>query len=592
MNCVFSTTNIVKMEENRNCAICHCNNVKVEDLVDHYCNHYINDWKLFDTIPQLTSDFVNFECQFENCYHVYKLKDPVNSEWMTKADKWDKDWRKKSIMKHLLVEHGLLRFYLKLEDLNKRLIGNQLRVYFQTTEKNENTTKMEDEISYLDKNDTRFSKWKQEIGNDFEIDNHFKMLKNSFDGLILKPDPKKCHFCTKKFEDTENALYQQHLRKEHNNGQEMINNKATSNTDNKATSNTDNKATSNTEENFECTECKNKLEIIKERDNRIDDLIFEVDQKEREKKSETKLEMLMKQEEPDPVSNKTPEPTSETEATTDKEKPTAETRTPPSDKSLPEPIEAPITPASTPSNIPRINEQSEQTPSGDEPDPVSNKTPEPTSETEATTDKEKPTLSGDDKTPVPNAETRTLDKSLPEPIETPITENENAPMDDWMIGLDQGRLEFLPEIAKLEEWKCTVCGKTMKNKVSAINQHIGIHIEKEKLECNFSGCEYKTNRPNILKQHKKNNHKEVSCQYCKKKFPNSKDLKEHTKVEHPIVTTCPVCHKKFPSKSNMTKHNNSVHKKLKKSCKKCKKQYSNNQNLKEHIKRHCSNDQH
>ena len=201
------------MEENRNCAICHCNNVKVEDLVDHYCNHYINDWKLFDTIPQLTSDFVNFECQFENCYHVYKLKDPVNSEWMTKADKWDKDWRKKSIMKHLLVEHGLLRFYLKLEDLNKRLIGNQLRVYFQTTEKNENTTKMEDEISYLDKNDTRFSKWKQEIGNDFEIDNHFKMLKNSFDGLILKPDPKKCHFCTKKFEDTENALYQQHLRK-------------------------------------------------------------------------------------------------------------------------------------------------------------------------------------------------------------------------------------------------------------------------------------------------------------------------------------------------------------------------------------------
>ena len=213
MNCVFSTNNIVKMEENRNCAICHCNNVKVEDLVDHYCNHYINDWKLFDTIPQLTSDFVNFECQFENCYHVYKLKDPVNSEWMTKADKWDKDWRKKSIMKHLLVEHGLLRFYLKLEDLNKRLIGNQLRVYFQTTEKNENTTKMEDEISYLDKNDTRFSKWKQEIGNDFEIDNHFKMLKNSFDGLILKPDPKKCHFCTKKFEDTENALYQQHLRK-------------------------------------------------------------------------------------------------------------------------------------------------------------------------------------------------------------------------------------------------------------------------------------------------------------------------------------------------------------------------------------------
>ena len=146
------------------------------------------------------------------------------------------------------------------------------------------------------------------------------------------------------------------------------------------------------------------------------------------------------------------------------------------------------------------------------------------------------------------------------------------------------------EKAKVKKWKCTECGKTMKNIVSAINQHLGIHIEKDKLECNVPGCEYKTNRPNILKQHKKNNHEtKKKCKVCSKNFPNRKDLQEHTKVH--TTTICPVCDKKFPSKSNMTKHVTSVHQEKKFTCKECNKQYCNNQTLKFHINRHHSNDQ-
>ena len=146
------------------------------------------------------------------------------------------------------------------------------------------------------------------------------------------------------------------------------------------------------------------------------------------------------------------------------------------------------------------------------------------------------------------------------------------------------------EKAKVKKWKCPVCGKTMKDIVSAINQHSRIHIEEAKLECNFSGCKYKTNRPNILKQHKKNNHEtKKKCKVCSKNFPNRKDLQEHTKVH--TTTICPVCDKKFPSKSNMTKHVTSVHQEKKFTCKECNKQYCNNQTLKFHINRHHSNDQ-
>ena len=146
------------------------------------------------------------------------------------------------------------------------------------------------------------------------------------------------------------------------------------------------------------------------------------------------------------------------------------------------------------------------------------------------------------------------------------------------------------EKAKVKKWKCPVCGKTMKDIVSAVNQHCGIHLEEEKLECNFSGCKYKTNRPYILKQHKKINHEtKKKCKVCSKNFPNRKDLQEHTKVH--TTTICPVCDKKFPSKSNMTKHVTSVHQEKKFTCKECNKQYCNNQTLKFHINRHHSNDQ-
>ena len=130
----------------------------------------------------------------------------------------------------------------------------------------------------------------------------------------------------------------------------------------------------------------------------------------------------------------------------------------------------------------------------------------------------------------------------------------------------------------------------MKDIVSAINQHSRIHIEEAKLECNFSGCKYKTNRPYILKQHKKINHEtKKKCKVCSKNFPNRTVLQEHTKVH--TTTICPVCYKKFPSKSNMTKHVASVHEEKKFTCKECNKQYCNNQTLKFHINRHHSNDQ-
>ena len=146
------------------------------------------------------------------------------------------------------------------------------------------------------------------------------------------------------------------------------------------------------------------------------------------------------------------------------------------------------------------------------------------------------------------------------------------------------------EKAKVKKWKCPVCGKTMKDIVSAINQHSRIHIEEAKLECNFSGCKYKTNRPYILKQHKKINHEtKKKCKVCSKNFPNRTVLQEHTKVH--TTTICPVCDKKFPSKSNMTKHVASVHEEKKFTCKECNKQYCNNQTLKFHINRHHSNDQ-
>ena len=92
-----------------------------------------------------------------------------------------------------------------------------------------------------------------------------------------------------------------------------------------------------------------------------------------------------------------------------------------------------------------------------------------------------------------------------------------------------------------------------------------------------------------MKQHKKINHEtKKKCKVCSKNFPNRKDLQEHTKVH--TTTICPVCDKKFPSKSNMTKHYKTDHEKFKFTCK-CKKQYSNNQDLKKHIAWRCSNDQ-
>ena len=210
---------------------------------------------------------------------------------------------------------------------------------------------------------------------------------------------------------------------------------------------------------------------------------------------------------------------------------------------------------------------------------------ETVSEKEAKNDEEKQTQF--DQTP----------KSLPEPRygngndQTPNDETEAIKIendqDKKIIAEKTNRSQ---EKAKVKKWKCPVCGKTMKDIVSAINQHSRIHIEEAKLECNFSGCKYKTNRPYILKQHKKINHEtKKKCKVCSKNFPNRKDLQEHTKVH--TTTICPVCDKKFPSKSNMTKHVASVHEEKKFTCKECNKQYCNNQTLKFHINRHHSNDQ-
>ena len=210
---------------------------------------------------------------------------------------------------------------------------------------------------------------------------------------------------------------------------------------------------------------------------------------------------------------------------------------------------------------------------------------ETVSEKEAKNDEEKQTQF--DQTP----------KSLPEPRygngndQTPNDETEAIKIendqDKKIIAEKTNRSQ---EKAKVKKWKCPVCGKTMKDIVSAINQHSRIHIEEAKLECNFSGCKYKANRPWLLKQHKKINHEtKKKCKVCSKNFPNRKDLQEHTKVH--TTTICPVCDKKFPSKSNMTKHVASVHEEKKFTCKECNKQYCNNQTLKFHINRHHSNDQ-
>ena len=314
------------------------------------------------------------------------------------------------------------------------------------------------------------------------------------------------------------------------------------------------------------------------------------------------------------------ESTSETEATHDKEKRTPSGDEPkPVPKSLPEPIEAPIKDRPAIENDPDDPEGLENQEIdaddffiGEDETPVTNaetRTPEAIEaplEIENDPDDPDPEIgygNGNDQTPVTNAVTRTppSDKSLPEPMEhlfviekselqrlrkiekeylSSKKAKENNP-GEKIIAEKTNRSQ---EKAKLKEWKCPECKKKMKYTMSAVNQHRRIHIEEEKKECNFPGCKYKTNRPNILKQHMKKNHKDVPCKNCRKKFPNRKDLKEHTKVEH-TTTTCPVCDKKFHSKSNMTKHNNSVHNKKKLTCKKCKKQYCNNQDLKKHIKK-------
>ena len=82
-----------------------------------------------------------------------------------------------------------------------------------------------------------------------------------------------------------------------------------------------------------------------------------------------------------------------------------------------------------------------------------------------------------------------------------------------------------------------------------------------------------------LNQHMTSKHSEknVECSQCKTKFTNDQNLKRHMKIVHEKVLNvqCNLCEKKFSKHSKMMEHIETIHERIKHfKCEKCEKRFS------------------
>jgi len=149
----------------------------------------------------------------------------------------------------------------------------------------------------------------------------------------------------------------------------------------------------------------------------------------------------------------------------------------------------------------------------------------------------------------------------------------------------------------VSDYECNQCDKKLKC-LKDLERHLLVHSDDcEKYKCDWSGCQYETKYKHYLKYHKLNKHlnegnKFIECHLCGKKFINKYNLQNHFKTVHsveklecdwigcdfktnsaatlklhrmrhtgdlPFVCEWPACEKKFRTNTRLEKHKKAVH---------------------------------
>ena len=135
---------------------------------------------------------------------------------------------------------------------------------------------------------------------------------------------------------------------------------------------------------------------------------------------------------------------------------------------------------------------------------------------------------------------------------------------------------------KRESYKCETCAKTFLNKLD-LSLHIKFsHLEKE-VNCSF--CEKSFTSIAGVRFHTELLHKnQVQCKICQKICPNNEILKNHQMSHQDQEVKCSLCEKEHKRHKNLQAHVKRIHGKF--ICSKCKEIFSENYQLKDHLKTH------
>ena len=182
-------------------------------------------------------------------------------------------------------------------------------------------------------------------------------------------------------------------------------------------------------------------------------------------------------------------------------------------------------------------------------------------------------------------------------------------------------------------FKCSVCGKVLKNKI-VLNYHEFAHTELKPHECKFWGKLFPRQRvlSQHLKSHERKNYNTAKnshscctyignlshqCDQCKKCFPTHSFMKKHLRVHAPQIHAvldpctkcirlfvctelivdllslnfgCPICHEQFAHRKKFLVHFRSTHIGIKKyTCHHCEKKFVKYRTLDMHLsKRLCA----